>query len=225
MTGHKTWGLGLLAGLGLLLAAPTAWAGPVVDISNDPTYSWTWKDDLTLGYRFSVSSALTINALAVFDVTSATVGPGTPHTNATGLNQSHQVAIWDAAGNQLVSTTVLTSDPTTGSANTYGRWVYRLLVAPVTLSAGTYTIGAYYAGNSDPVMVQQSTLAVPGVSYLEGRYVYSSTFQKPTGTYDPNEEQYFGPTMLTVPDGGTTLMLLGGALAGLALVRRRGLRG
>jgi VPDSG-CTERM motif len=199
-------------------------AGPVVDISNDPMYSWTWGQDLTLGYSFSVDGSLTFNALAVFDVISATPGSA-GHTNAPGLTQDHRVGVWDASGNLLASTTVVPGDPTTSSANTYGTWVYKVLASPVTLQSGTYTIGAFYAGASDPVMVQQSTLTVSGVTYINGRYLYSSTFACPTGTYSPNEQQYFGPTMLSVPDGGTTLILLGSALAGLTMARRRMFRG
>lgn len=198
-----------------------AGAIPIVDISNDADYSWTWAEDLTLGYEFTVTSTLTFNALAVFDVISA--NPATGHVNVAGLNESHQVAVWDALGNIVVSATVDPSDPTASSANTYGEWVYQT-VAPTTLLAGNYTIGAYYEGslaNSDPVMVQQTALDGNGAVYIGGRYLYSSTFDRPTFNYPPNEEQYFGPTMLSVPDGGMALTLLGGAMLGLAALRRK----
>jgi hypothetical protein len=199
-------------------------AGPVVDISDRATFSWTWAEDLTLGYSFRVDGSLTFNALAVFDVISATPGSA-GHTNAVGLTQDHQVGVWDASGTLLASTIVVPGGPTTPSVNTYGTWVYKVLDAPVTLPGGTYTIGAFYDGVSDPVMVQQSALTVSGVTYLNGNFLYDSAFGRPTGTYSPNEQQYFGPTMLSVPDGGTTLILLGSALAGLAMARRRMFRG
>ena len=218
--------LAFLIGLG---TASTANAYPIIDISNDPAYSWTWAEDLTLGYAFTipVGSSVTFNALAVFDVISATPSPtsNTVHTNAAGLLSSHQVGVWDSLGNLLVSTTVNPADPTAPSANTYGNWVYHG-ITPTTLTAGSYTIGAYYPGsiaNHDPVMVQQTVIQNAAAVYVDGRYVYSSTFQQPTGTYPPNEQQYFGPTMLSVavPDGGLTLTLLGGAMMGLVALRRK----
>ena len=212
--------LACLIGFG---AASTADAGtiPIVDIGNDADFSWTWAEDLTLGYEFTVEGTLTFNALAVFDVISA--NPATGHTNDLGLNSSHEVGVWDSLGNLIVSTTVDPTDPTAPSANTYGQWVYQQ-IAPVTLLAGTYTIGAYYQGSladSDPVMVQQTSISNGSATYVGGRYVYSSDFQEPTFNYPPNEEQYFGPTLMSVPDGGMTLTLLGGAMIGLAALRRR----
>src|SRR4029079_18676189 len=100
----------ILACLFVLGIAATANAGaiPLVDIGNDPNYSWTWNEDLTLGYNFTVGAGntVTFNALGVFDVVSANVGPGTPHVNAAGLNASHQVGVWNSAGTLLTSTTV-----------------------------------------------------------------------------------------------------------------------
>jgi hypothetical protein len=212
-----------LACLMALGTASTAGAAtiPIIDIGNDADYSWTWAEDLTLGYEFTVTSSVTFNALAVFDVVSA--NPATAHTNLSGLNSSHEVGVWDSLGNLVVSTTVDPTDPTAPSANTYGHWVYQL-ITPTTLTAGNYTIGAFYGGsieNSDPVMVQQTAIENGAAVYVGGRYVYSSVFQQPTGNYAPNEEQYFGPTMLSVPDGGMTLTLLGGAMMGLVALRRR----
>lgn len=214
--------LSLFLAAACLLTAPSfSPAAPIIDIDNDANYSWTWPSDLTLGYQFQVGDPLTFNALAVFDVVSAIRGSAsTPHANTPGLNASHQVGVWDSQGNLLVSAIVDPSDPTAASANTYGQWVYQE-IAPTTLTAGLYTIGAFYAANSDPVMVQQTAIDLNGAAYVQGRYVYSSTFQRPTGAYSPNEEQYFGPTLMSVPDGGLTISLLGFAMFGLDALRRR----
>ena len=225
MTKQRVRSLGVVAGLCVLLTAPAARGSSivVVDISNDPDVSWTWAEDLNLGYSFKVTGSLTFNALAVFDVVSANVGAGTSHINADGLNASHQVGVWDADGNLLVSAIVDPTDPTLASQNTYGKWVYQT-IAPTTLTAGTYIVGAFFKGNSDPVMVQQTAVNnVAGVTYDLGRYYYFGSFARPSPTdnWPPNEQQYFGATLLSVPDGGTTLSLLGGALVGLAMIRRR----
>jgi hypothetical protein len=133
---------------------------------------------------------------------------------------SHEVGLWDSAGNLLVSAVVDNSDPTTSSANTYGRWVYQTVPA-MTLSAGRYTIGALYLAGSDPVMIQQTAINSLGVTYVAGQYANGATLTRPTGTYPLHEQQYFGPTLLQVPDSGLTAGLLGLALVGLDGFRRR----
>ena len=50
----------------------------------------------TVGYTFSLSAPVTINALGYWD---------------NGRGSSHQVGIWDSAGTLLTSTTVLGTDP------------------------------------------------------------------------------------------------------------------
>ena len=49
----------------------------------------------TLGYKFTTSEALSVNALGYWD---------------DGLGNNHQVGIWDSVGNLLTSTTVLGTD-------------------------------------------------------------------------------------------------------------------
>ncbi len=197
---------------------------PIIDIGNDDTSSYTWGTSYTLGYSFSIAlgSSVTFNALGVFDTISATRDPlSAVHVNVAGLSFSHEVGLWNSSGTLLASATVNLGDPTTASANTFGQWVYKT-VAPQTLLAGGYTIGALYLANSDPVMVTQSAvIGLAGVTYIVGNYANGPSLTFPTGQYLSNEKQYFGPTLLSVPDGGATLMLLGTGLASLAALRRK----
>ncbi len=230
--------LGAAAAVIALSAQPAHASTVVFDMPADTTGSWQWADNLTLGYSFTVATgnSLTFNALAVFDVgpgATALVTVGGP--NVDGLGQDHQVGVWDSGGNLVASATVLTTDPTLASSNSAsGQWVYHSLGAPVTLSAGNYVVGAFYAGSTpDAVMVQQSTVLnnVAGATFGQGMYIYNATFAEPNGTYPPNDQQYFGPTLLDV-DGLTaaavpepaTLLLLGSGLLGVAARARRKLR-
>ena len=86
----------VLACLFVLGIAATANAGaiPLVDIGNDPNYSWTWDQNWMLGYDFTVGAGgVTFNALGVFDTVSANrdvTSTSTVHTNAPGLNASRR---------------------------------------------------------------------------------------------------------------------------------------
>ena len=96
-----------------------------VPLSIDPLVEYTTTSLLfdarpfTLGYTFTTTVPYNINALGVwFD----------------GLGFSHQVGLWDSAGNLLVSTTVLPTD------TVFGHFQYD----PVSffLAPGSYVIGA-----------------------------------------------------------------------------------
>lgn len=205
------------------LVMPRANATAIIDITDTALYSYTWTTHYTLGYSFTVGNTpLTFNALGVFDVISATPSPlSAGHANAAGLSSSHEVGVWDSVGNLIASATVNPGDPTIASANSYGNWVYQT-ITPTTLTAGTYTIGALFLAGSDPVMILQTAINnAAGVAYVQGYYAGGNVLTLPTGTYPRNEQQYFGPTLLSVPDGGMTLALLGFALVGLDGVRRR----
>lgn len=192
----------------------------VFDIQDDPNYSGVWNISYTSGYEFEVANSLTFNALGLFDVHSAT--PLFGNANSPGLLYSHEVGVWDSAGTLVASATVDPGDPTTSSVNTYGNWVYQS-IAQTTLGAGTYRVGALYLGNQDDArMVQQTVINnVGGVTYTRGMYSAGSSLTAPATAYPAGEHQYFGPTLLSVPDGGITLILLGFGIAGLAIVRRK----
>lgn len=215
----------LAAGFGLMLASPSARAIAIIDITDDAVGSGVWGLDYTSGYEFEVGpGSLTFNALGLFDVQTATpiLGP----SNTVGLDFSHVVGVWDATGFLVTSATVDPGDPTEASSNTYGNWVYQS-IAPVTLGAGTYRIGALFLGaqgQDEPRMVQQTAISNdPNVTYLRGMYTAGSTLSAPTLTFTRNDDQYFGPTMLSisVPDGGSLAVLALFSCAGLLGLKRR----
>lgn len=209
----------------MLGLATGAQAIVIFDISDDANYSGVWPGlSYTSGYEFTVANSVTFNALGLFDVQTANrlSGANGGDPNLPGLLFSHQVGVWDSSGTLRASATVDPGDPTTPSANTYGNWVYQS-IASTTLGAGTYRIGALYlADEGEARMVQQTVINnVGGVTYTRGMYSAGNTLTAPVNTYAPNEDQYFGPTLLSVPDGGITLMLLGIGVAGLAVLRRK----
>ena len=92
----KMVGGGLLA-LGITLAAaPAAHAIPIT-AAVEYTTAGTLTDSrpFTLGYEFTTSGPLNVNALGYWD---------------DGLKNNQQVGIWDSVGTLLTSTTVLGTD-------------------------------------------------------------------------------------------------------------------
>lgn len=167
--------------------------------------------DSTLGYAFTVSSPISVTSLGLFDFQN------------DGLAQSHAVTIWTSTGTQLLQLTISAG---TGATLTDGfRYVS---IAPFLLVPGTYTIGGFYAGDSDSSLDAASITGASGLSYLGSRSAFGFTF--PSGDAIAVVNSYFGPnfqfiTGVGVPthDSGSTVSLLGFALLGLAAVRR-GLR-
>jgi hypothetical protein len=163
----------------------------------------------TLGWGFSLSAEVFVTQLGVWD------------ENNNGLAQSHTVTIWTSAGAQLVQVTIPAG---TGTTLTNG-FRYVTLGTPIHLAAGNYAIGALFnAFGSDTAAVSASAIGTaPGVTYAGSRAVEGNGFPMNDAFDLPNS--YFGPnfqfTTAGVPDGGSTVSLLGFALFGLAAFRRK----
>ena len=78
-----------------------------------------------LGFSFTTSSAQTFNALGVADF------------DSIGLSQSHDIGLYDTSGNLLVSALGVT-----GTADAVQDGFVWAAINPITLSAGTYIVGA-----------------------------------------------------------------------------------
>ncbi len=169
----------------------------------------------TLGWEFTLSQAVTVDRLGLWDY------------GSDGLVHSHLVTIWSTGTvkTRLVEGTV----PSGGSPGSEWRWVS---VSPTALGPGTYRISAVYpiAGpNPDPsqhdriVGKAASVSASSPVTYVKNVYVNSTGY--PSNTYPAEEKGYFGPNFSVVPEpAGLQLPLLlasSGILGGLVRRRRR----
>jgi hypothetical protein len=90
----------LAMGLVALMAAPSP-ASLAIDFSDVYTSKNFTNNDWSLGFEFTVNSPVFVTQLGFYD------------DWQNGLTETHDVGIYDAAQNLLVSTTVSPSDPLT----------------------------------------------------------------------------------------------------------------
>jgi hypothetical protein len=192
MTATTRIGLGLALAAWSLAAPGRAEAEPAyrIDDTAGPTLV---VSPFVLGFEFTATRAITVSQLGVFDYAQ------------DGLAVSHEVGLFDAAGQLLVSATVAagTVDPLIAQ--------FRYAdITPVTLVAGRdYRLGAVYASNNDPLVFPTTTVATgfvpdPAIAFVGSRSASGAALADPS-TPGPGGPGYFGPNLIlsTVPEPST----------------------
>lgn len=162
-----------------------------------------------IGWQFSVSAPITVDALGLFDV-----GP-------SGLVQEHQVGLWDNSGNLLAQTTVTNASTSVASVSNAGDWLFQG-ITPILLIPGTYVTSAFFDDSADSVMANATITLVPQISFLASRASTEGAFAE-AGAYGLVEPGVFAAniSVQSVPDPASTLVLLGSSVVALAATRRR----
>jgi hypothetical protein len=170
--------------------------------------------DLTVGFEFTANSTFTIDSLGYFDA------------NQNGLQDSHDIGIFDTSGTLLTSATVLS-----GTASSLdGKFRYAN-ISSFTLNAGqTYRIGGsstsadgYNYGNfsSAPAIVGLSV--DPKISISTGVYAYGTGLNNPNSGFLYN--MYPMVNMRVVSSGSTSVpepfTIIGTLVGGTAALRMR----
>jgi hypothetical protein len=158
----------------------------------------------TLGWEFSTSSSITVTNLGLFAPTT--------------LADDHPIGLWDSSGTLLATATA-----PAGSSATSGFFLYES-ITPVTLSAGTYMVGALYTNTNgaDSVLFPgdaQGFMTSPGITFVQSAFASGGTLTDPTGSVS-TLPGYFGPNLTftgsAVPEPST--FALSGTMGLLMLV-------
>jgi hypothetical protein len=157
----------------------------------------------TLGYEFTTSVPMNINALGYWN---------------DGRANDHMVGLWTDTGTLLTSTTVLGTDPVTGHFRYHD-------IGSFSLAPGTYVIGGQYLANNDPFPFQAvGVTTIPGYTYVSDRQLQGGGLIFPTvdtnGSYGPNGILVVDFSTSAVPEPAS-MLLLGTGLVGLVARRRR----
>ncbi|HWZ32913.1 MAG TPA: PEP-CTERM sorting domain-containing protein [Bryobacteraceae bacterium] len=167
----------------------------------------------TEGWTFTVNQTITVTDLAVFD------------SGGAALIDSHAVGIWNSVGALLVSTTIDAGNVDTLETDSLGQ-TWRDKAASVTLTPGTYTIGAVWATGNDPMIFpgQLGSITTGGaITFGQGAFIAGSTLTDPTNL-NGDHASYFGANFeynaAAVPEP-SSLALIGIGAIGIGLARWR----
>lgn len=162
----------------------------------------TWN----FGEVFTVNTTITLDFLGYYNPT-------------TGLTQNHEVALYDANGNQLADTQVRST-----CDNLTAHFCYDA-VAPVTLNAGQTYIVQGLSG-VDPYAWNDGGFTVfAPITVLGNNWVQENTMSfNGLGLINDVSDGYWGPNFgwdpVGTPEPGS-LMMIGTGLLGLAAFARR----
>ncbi|NTU54251.1 MAG: PEP-CTERM sorting domain-containing protein [Chlorobiaceae bacterium] len=192
----------VIIGLSMMIGTGSQASADVIALSFTGGEPYYVSDIRTVGWEFTLASPVTVTRLGFYDF------------EDDGLLADHSVAIWDDAANLMVSTTV-----TTGMDTSEQSFIWNA-VAPVSLAAGTYRIGASVAIGEDYYYSAVDSITTADPVTFNGGAVLLGSFDYPA-SFDDTISGRFGPNFAyVVPEPASMLLLISG-MTGLVAIRRK----
>jgi len=167
-------------GFGFFLDVAMADGDPAVAVSGGGFVSFPDPNGSVIGWEFTTALPQCISALGYYD------------SGFDGLNESHQVGLFDSLGNLVTSTTVTSSDPLENG--------FRYASIPsICLTLGeTYIVAAHTSASSADLILQNPIVDPhPAITFVGGRIQTGVPFGFPGGT---TSNTYFGPNVKIADD-------------------------
>jgi len=170
----------------------------------------TFSINTIAGWQFTLSSPVVVDGLGFWD------------QGSDGLVNAHDVGIWNSANpSTLLAFTTVTTAGSTAVPSTSSAGLWRFTdISPITLSPGTYVIGATVLGfDQDSQIFSATTSLFSGATFVEAMDVGGSTLAYPNPAPAFNDGT-FGPNLRVndVPEPASAVLLVCGAI--LYLCRR-----
>jgi Domain of unknown function (DUF4082) len=168
--------------------------------------STTPSDTQSLGYRFTSNAAQVVTHLGYYDV------------GGDGLNNSHDVGLWNVGGALLGQVTVLPTSPVNNGFH------YVALTVPVALSGGSdYYLAGTTVGD-DWVYQASSYTTNAAFTYVDSYYAPFPFVLTFPSTSAAGTREYFNVNLQAETSGvpeWSSMWAFGLALAGLGIALRR----
>jgi hypothetical protein len=153
-----------------VLTLSTSFASTIAMVTSGGGAGFNSVDSYTTGWSFTLSDFIAVTSLGFYDV------------DQDGLDNTHDVGIFDSTGTLLVSATV-----PSGTAGTLNAGFRMVSITPFALGPGSYVIGGFSDASTDGILVDPLFITAPGITTIDtGVYDYGSTLVFP-GTSTSSE--------------------------------------